>query len=169
MNHATSFLRFHWLSALIASPFAILLWWLVTAMIDRQPPIIYEGVRPITASVAQGASIELEFRVFRLRICEATAKRWLYDSAGQKHAIPSYTVGPAQLAGLVTYRRSITIPEAAALGQATYQVELSYICNLIHRLGWPILVTSPPIRFEVTPRPIIILPPLLSAPNDDDG
>lgn len=161
--------RFDWRSALVAAPFAVLLYWLVTAFLDRAPPIIYEGAKATSASVAQGQSIEIEFRVFRLRICEGSAKRWLYDAAGEKHAIPSYTVGPRPLAGLDTYRRTITIPEAASVGQATYQVELSYVCNLIHRLGWPIFVKSPPIRFDVTPRPVILLPPLFPDQNEVDG
>jgi len=156
-------------SALIAAPFAVLLAWLITSSIDRQAPIVYESVRATTASVWQGGSIEVEFSVFRLRICEGEAKRWLTDSEGVRHSIPQFTTGPRPLAGLDTYRRTITIPEAAAVGPATYIVELSYACNLIHRLGWPILVTSPPIRFEITDRPLILLPPLLAMPPDNDG
>lgn len=157
------------LAALLAAPFSILLFWLVTAAIDRQPPIIYDHVRALAADVPQGGTIEVEFSVFRLRICDVEARRWLYDASGRKHSIPSFTVGPRQLAGLDTYRRLITIPEAAAVGQASYVVELAFACNLVHRLGWPIRVLSPPIRFEVTPRPLIFLPPLLSQPPDSDG
>jgi hypothetical protein len=52
--------------------------------------------------------------------------------------------------------RSITIPDAAATGPAMYQVTVDYTCNIIHRLGWPITVTSPPIHFQITERPIIL-------------
>ncbi len=162
--------RFDWISAAIASPFAVLLAWIVTAAIDRTPPITYESAEAKAASVTQGGTIEVEFTVFRTRICDATVKRWLTDKDGARHSIPSYTVGPrVQLAGLDTYRRTITIPEAAAVGQASYQVDLFYECNLIHRLGWPIEVRSPEIRFDVTPRPIIILPPLLQTTPATDG
>lgn len=61
------------------------------------------------------------------------------------------------------------IPEAAALGQAMYQVDLSYECNLIHRLGWPIDVHSPVIRFDVMPRLVVILPQPFNSPPDTDG
>lgn len=160
---------FDWLSAAIAAPFAVLLAWLVTAIIDRTPPISYEHVRPMVDSVPQGGIIEVEFTVFRTRICESEVRRWLTDSTGTRHSIPSFTVGPkTQLAGLDTYKRTITIPEAAAVGQAIYQVDIEYSCNLIHRLGWPIFVQSPPIRFEITPRPIIIIPPP-EPPPDNDG
>lgn len=153
--------HFDWTSAAIAAPFAVLLAWLVTSIIDRQAPIVYEQVRALSDSVPQGGTIGVEFSVFRLRICDAEAKRWLTDSAGVKHSIPSYTVGPRRLAGLDTYRRTITIPDATALGQASYQVDIDFYCNPLHRLGWPINVVSPPIRFDVTPKPLIELPPLI--------
>ncbi|MBZ9678268.1 hypothetical protein [Mesorhizobium sp. ES1-1] len=155
---------FDWRSAAIAAPFAILLAWFVTAVLDRDPPIIYDHVGAVKDHVPQGGSIEVEFTVFRLRICDAAVKRWLIDSAGAKHSIPSFTVGPRPLAGLDTYRRSITIPDAAALGQASYQVELAYTCNIIHRLGWPITVASPPIRFTITPNEGLVPFPLPPPP-----
>lgn len=161
--------HFDWRSAFIAAPFAVVLAYIVNGLIDRMPPITYENAStPSVSSVPQGGIIDIEFTVFRHRICPGEAKRWLTDSEGKKHSIPSFTVGPrVQLAGLDRYRRTITIPEAAALGPATYEVEIDYTCNVIHRLGWPIHVVSPPIRFEITPRPLIIIPPII--PEDDDG
>lgn len=138
-------------------------------MTDRQPPIVYEQVQALADSVPQGGTIDVEFTVFRLRICDATARRFLTDAAGQRHAIPTFTVGPRMLAGRDTYRRSITIPDATAVGVASYQVTIEYTCNVFHRLGWPIEVISPPIRFDVTPGPIIILPPMPSQPQPGDG
>lgn len=155
------------IAALVAMPFAVVLAWLVSASLDRQAPIVYESVSAGSASVPQGGILDVRFTVFRLRICDAIAKRFLTDAQGEVHAIPSYTVGPRPLAGLDEYRRTITIPAAAAVGPAFYQVELAYTCNVLHRLGWPILVKSPPIRFEVTPGPVIILPPLLTEPKGD--
>lgn len=168
-NLAQRIWHFDWRSAFIAAPFAVVLAYVVNGLIDRMPPITYEHARaPSVTSVPQGSTIDIEFTVFRHRICEGKATRWLTDSEGVKHSIPSFTVGPrVQLAGLDTYRRTITIPESAALGIATYTVEIDYACNIIHRLGWPIHVVSPPIRFEITPRPLIIIPPIL--PEDDDG
>jgi hypothetical protein len=163
----------HWAfdvaSAFIAAPFAILLYWIVSAAIDRQPPVIYERVGAVTASAPQGGQLEVEFSVFRLRICPADVRRWLIDSAGVRHSIPQFTVGPRLNAGLDTYRRTITIPDAAAVGPAVYTVDLDYYCNPLQRLGWPISVTSPPIDVEVTPRPLILLPPLLAPAPDGDG
>lgn len=157
--------HFDWLSALIAAPFAVLLAWMVTAVIDRHPPVTYESASAMASAVAQGGVIEVEFVVFRHRICKATVRRWVTDSTGTRHSIPSFTVGPrTQLAGLDRYRRTITIPEAVAVGPASYQVDLSYECNLIHRLGWPIEVQSPVIHFDVTPR----LPPLFEVPEGGD-
>lgn len=126
--------------------------WSITGMIiDREPPITYEGARAMAASVPQGKSVDIEFKVFRTRICPVVAKRWLIDAAGERHSIPSYTVGMKFLAGRETYQRSITVPDAAAIGPAWYEVDLDYVCNVIHRFGFPIHVISPPIGFNIVP------------------
>lgn len=122
---------------------------LASMILDREAPIRYEGVRALTTVVRPGGSIDVEFKVFRTRVCQAFARRWVVDSAGERHAIPSYTVGVKQLAGRETYRRSITVPDAASLGPAYYEVKIDFSCNVIHQLGFPIRVTSPPIEFTI--------------------
>jgi hypothetical protein len=57
--------------------------------------------------------------------------------------------------GRETYKLSFTIPVAPAPGRAYYQVELRYACNIFHKMGWPIIVMSPPIRFEIVPGIVI--------------
>jgi hypothetical protein len=118
--------------------------------IDRTPPITYEGARAIQPTVKRGGNLDVEFQVFRTRICPTVAKRWVIDAEGIKHAIPSYTVGMKLLAGRETYQRSITVPENAAIGRAWYEVTLNYYCNFLHKVGWPIVVNSPPIEFTVS-------------------
>lgn len=140
----------------IAAGFALLLaffgsYTLVSMAIDRDPPIIYEGAKALEAEAKSGGTLDVEFKVFRTRICSAVTRRWLVDSEGTRHAIPSYTVGIKLLAGRETYQRSITVPDAAALGPAWYEVSLTYYCNVFHRLTWPIVVTSPPIQFVIVP------------------
>lgn len=125
---------------------------LVSMVLDREPPIIYEGARSLSVDVRRGDNLDVEFRVFRTRICSAVTKRWLVDAVGVRHAIPSYTVGVQLLAGRETYQRSITIPDAAAVGPAWYEVSLTYYCNVFHRIGWPIEVTSPPVPFVIAPK-----------------
>lgn len=126
-------------------------YWITSMVIDRTPPIIYESAKALQATVPQGGSLDIEYKVFRTRICPAVAKRWLVDSVGERHSIPSYTVGLQFLAGRETYQRSITIPDAAAIGPAFYEVDLDYSCTLVNRLGFPIHVVSPPITFIITP------------------
>lgn len=117
---------------------------------DRDPPIPYLGARALTPVVAQGGTINVEFDVFRYRVCPANVRRWLYDSAMNRHAIPSWTTGLELLAGREVYKRSITIPDAAEPGTAQYQVVLDYECNPLARImSIPIRVYSPPIRFEI--------------------
>jgi hypothetical protein len=137
------------------------------AIADREPPLLFDRAEALSDSVPQGGTIQLEFAVFRRRICDSDAMRTLTDSAHVEHAIPSFTKGPRRLAGYDRYRRSITIPDAAATGLATYRVHVKYYCNPMHRLGWPIEVVSPPIRFRITPRPVLLLPPPKVQPDDD--
>lgn len=122
-------------------------------VMDREPPIQYEEALALAPEVPQGGAIEIEFSVFRQRICPLTTKRWLYDASGQRHSIPQFTTGLRLLAGRETYRRTITVPVAAALGPARYQVSLDYICNPLQRFIGPITVVSPPIKFNIVPGP----------------
>lgn len=143
--------------------------WLATMILDRDAPIHYKGASALSDSVPQGGSIDVEYSVFRSRVCAATALRYLTDAKGTKHAIPSWTVGLSPDPGPETYRRTITIPQVAAIGPASYVVTISYYCNIVHRLGFPIVVATPPIAFGITPGPIMILPPMLPAlPGTDD-
>lgn len=137
----------------------------VSAVIDREPPIAYEGARAVEESVQRGSSIDIEFKVFRKRICEQVVRRYLTDSMGIRHAIPSYTVGLQMLAGRETYQRSITIPTAASIGPASYQVVIDYACNPLQNLLGTIRVSSPPISVVIVPEN-----GLLSVPKiDSDG
>lgn len=133
------------------------------AISDRSPPIVYENARALEPSAAQGGSPEVEFKVFRSRVCDVTAKRRVADASGDTHSIPSYTVGLQYLAGRETYQRSITIPTAASVGPAQYQVMLTYVCNVVHRIVFPIIVESPPINFGITPDQGIVP---FAAPNE---
>lgn len=135
---------------------------------DREPPVRYERARPLAASVPQGGTIDIEFTVFRAKICDADVTRLLTDADNVRHSISGFTVGLQRFAGEATYRRAISIPDSAAVGPASYQASIQYSCNVLHRLGWPIVVQSPVVRFDITPRALITLPPLLP-PVGDDG
>jgi len=124
---------------------------LAIMFVDREPPIEYEGAQALAKEVAQGGSIDVEFSVFRKRICPAVTRRWLTDANQERHSIPQYTVGLQLLAGRETYRRSITIPSAASPGPAQYEVTLEYTCNALQNFIGPIKVTSPPVMFTITP------------------
>jgi hypothetical protein len=118
---------------------------------DREPPIEYESAAALSPTVPQGGALEIEFSVFRKRICPLVTKRWLYDAAGERHSIPQFTTGLRLLAGRETYKRSITVPTAAMPGTARYEVTLDYFCNPLQSWIGPIHVVSPPIKFTITP------------------
>lgn len=69
----------------------------------------------------------------------------------ERHSIPQFTTGLQLLAGRDTYRRSMTTPTAAAVGNARYEVMLDYTCNPLQKLIGPIQVTSPPVKCRITP------------------
>lgn len=119
---------------------------------DREPPIRIDSATALSQKIPQGGTLGIALEVYRTRLCTGEAKRWLYDAAGVKHSIPQFTAGEAPTkVGPDTYTRTITIPDAAAIGPAYYQVEFDYYCNPLHWLGYPIHVVAPPIRFEITP------------------
>lgn len=138
---------------------------LVSMALDREPPIFYEGAKAVTPDAQRGSSIDVEFKVFRKRICDQTVRRYLTDSQGIRHSIPSYTVGIQMLAGRETYQRSITIPTAASIGPATYEVVIDYQCNLLQSVFGNIRVTSPPIAFNILPESGLLIAPRF----DSDG
>ncbi|WP_421362177.1 hypothetical protein [Agrobacterium rosae] len=127
-------------------------------VVDRDPPIIYEEAKALSPTVEQGGTLEIEFSVFRTRICPLVTKRWLQDSANERHSIPQFTTGLKLLAGRETYRRTITVPPAAAPGPAEYSVTLDYICNPLQKFIGPIRVTSPAIKFGILPARAVTLP-----------
>ncbi len=130
---------------------------------DREPPIEYESAVALSPTVPQGGTLDIEFSVFRKRICPLVTKRWLYDAVGERHSIPQFTTGLRLLAGRETYRRSITVPTAATPGPARYEVTLDYICNPLQSWIGPIHVVSPPIKFMIIPSETM---PLKSAGED---
>lgn len=145
--------RLDWLSFLAAFPVAITLAWLVTATIDRAPPVTYLEAYARGESVPAGGTVAIHFAVDRARICRVlSVARYLEDSTGTVHAVTGYTV-PSEPTrrGPEVYERTITVPPAAAPGRAAYFVRLRYACNALQVLSWPIEVESPRVPLLVLP------------------
>lgn len=141
----------------------------VSAVLDREPPIDYIDARAEAPSAPAGGTIDIHFDVYRYRICPVIkTARLLTDAQNVQHAVSNYTVSSNTRPGRESYDRTITIPEAAAVGLAFYQIRITYACNYIHNLGWPIEVVSPQVFFRVTPSETegLSLPPLLQTPDN---
>jgi hypothetical protein len=124
---------------------------LISAVTDRAAPVDYIEARAVQISAPAGGTIDIRFDVYRYRICPVIKiNRYLVDSTGTEHAVNNYTMSQATRPGRETYDRNITIPENVAPGRAYYFIRLTYACNFIHNLGWPIMVQSPPVYFAVT-------------------
>lgn len=155
---------FDWLSSVIASPFAVVLAWLVITLIDREPPTVFETAAVLTTQVPQGGVLDIEYTVIQNRRCAATVERYVTDANGIVHVPSTYTVGRRPLIdgyppeGRETYQRSITIPLATALGRAHYEARFTYTCNILQKLFLPIRVTAPTVYFDVVPAPAPLEP-----------
>lgn len=142
--------RFDWLSAMVAFPFSAVIAWLFLATIDRQPPLIYIEAQSVQTSVPAGGQLEIRFDVERQRICQTlSVSRYILAATGDEYAVNAYTVSTETRPGRERYDRTITVPENVPPGPAEYFIRLKYACNVIHNLGWPILVESPRVRFTV--------------------
>lgn len=149
---------------------------IVSTILDRDPPIKFEGGRALTLNVPQGGELNVQYSVVRHRSCTAVASRYITDSTGTVYVPSSYTVGRrvlldgTSLAGRETYTRSVIVPEAAAVGPALYDVRFVYVCNIWHRLVMPIKVVAPTVKFNIiaAPDPLLKTPTELRLPRDDD-
>lgn len=152
MKISTQVREFDYLSALIAAPFAIFLWWLFMSLVDRAPPIEYLQAKTVESEVHAGEQATIQFTVDRKRSCRAlNVYRYIRDRYGVDHAVANYTVAPNQREGFNVYDRLITVPQEVPPGPAEYYIRITFACNMIHNLGWPINMESPRARFNVLP------------------
>jgi hypothetical protein len=134
------------------------------AVLDRDAPITFESAKVLTPTVPQGGVLDIQYTTILRRTCASTADRFVTDADGNVHVPSTYTVGQNALIdsfppeGRQTYHRSITIPLAASLGPAKYDARFSYICNILQKLSFPIVVNSPTVEFEIVPAPAPLEP-----------
>ncbi len=137
--------------ALLILPFA----WMA---LDRTPPLILHDGTITPAIVRPGQSgIQVEWRAkFSGRDCEGLSQREVVDARlnlwpqlarARKGNFIADEGNPNE--GAVK-TPALAIPEQISAGPATYRVTQFYYCNWLQKkLDWPIVQTSPPIRFEV--------------------
>lgn len=138
---------------------------------DRAAPIDYLEAEATTKQAAAGGTIDIHFDVYRYRICPVIrANRIIQDSDGIRHTVSNYTIASQTRPGRESYDRTITIPETVKPGMVFYQLEIFFACNWTQNLGWPIVVTSPPVWFKVTPMELLgeETPPDLTSPDPAD-
>lgn len=144
------------------------LYTILSIPIDRAAPIEYLAAEAAAPSAPAGGTIDIHFDVFRFRICPVLrTNRIIEDFDGTRHTVSNYTIATQTRPGRESYDRTITIPATVKPGEAFYQLEIFYACNWTQNLGWPIVVTSPPVYFRVTP-PVTLgtgTPPELVSPG----
>lgn len=136
----------------------------ISSVLDREPPIVFEEVTVLTPQVPQGGVLDIQYISVRYRLCASTVERFVTDSEGAVHVPATYTVDRYPLIdgyppeGREIYQRSVTIPLAAAVGRAYYEVRSTYTCNILQKLAFPIEVLTPTVYFEITPAPAPLEP-----------
>lgn len=143
----------------VALAFAFVGAYTVTSIIlDRDPPVVFDEGVALTPDVQQGGVLEVRFIGTRKRICPTAGSRVITDSDGAQHIPSSFTVGEWQFSkGREIYTGTITIPFAASVGKARFDLKFIYACNALHKL-FPIEVPSPPVYFNITEAPVAIEP-----------
>lgn len=113
---------------------------------DRDVPIQYKSMAPTKEFVFKGTDLVIKHEALRRRSCATVVNRLIFDNHQERHVIPDLIFPEGLLpVGQDTFTVSITIPEKAAPGEATYRVVRHYKCNLLHNF-WPI--TDGPYEFK---------------------
>jgi hypothetical protein len=123
----------------------------VTAAIDREPPIQYIEARALASEVEAGQTITILYDVERSRICRVMkVDRFITDKDGKDISIATYEVARTR-PGRERYDREITIPETVPPGPASYYIRIQYGCSWLQVLFRPLVVESPRVPFLVRP------------------
>lgn len=124
----------------------------IAAIINRDPPIEYVGAEVAEPEVEAGKTLTVLLTIERHRSCRTLrVQRFITDHAGTKHEVTATAVAQMR-PGLVTYDRSVLVPDFAAPGQASYTVRLEFACSWAQVLFHPIVVQSPPVKFDIRPK-----------------
>lgn len=140
--------------ALIAGVSVSLFFWATVAGVmvaDRAVPTTVLSSTVLTPEVAQGGLLRIDYQVYRLRTCRVLIERVIFDGEGNRVILPDVDFESAGPVGVDHYVSPTVVPLAAAVGKAKYRVTLSYYCNVIHRLFWPIVDVRPDLEFYITP------------------
>ena len=67
-------------------------------VVDRDPPVIYEGARALQPEAYQGGKIDVDFEGLSNQTCPVQIRRYLIDAEGLQHAVLA-TDGPNGIKG----------------------------------------------------------------------
>lgn len=117
---------------------------------DRTIPVRVDYTTVLTPRTERGGVLKIEYQVYRDQQCRTLIERTIFDSKGTRLYLPDIdyeTVGPL---GRDTFTSATVVPLIAEPGWAKYRVTLSYSCNVIQRLFWPIVDQRPDIPFYIS-------------------
>jgi hypothetical protein len=122
--------------------------------LDTQPPTVVLKMEILNEPVRPGGELKIKYTVYRLRSCETSIDRLLFDHEKQRVILEDLTFNgaPGPL-GESNYVAQVPIPRSFATGPATYRVVSRYVCNPLQRI-WPIVTINPDVNFEVAGEPL---------------
>lgn len=118
---------------------------------DRATPVAVLETTLLTPEVPQGGLLRVSYIVRRDRVCRTLLERVIMDFDGNRYVLPDLdfeAVGPS---GLEQFTSQTPVPDILGAGLASYRVTLTYSCNIVHRLLWPVVDVRPPVYFRITP------------------
>lgn len=118
---------------------------------DRATPVAVLESTLLTPEVPQGGLLRVSYIVRRDRVCKTLLERVIIDSNGNRYVLPDLDFEAAGPAGLEQFTSQTPVPDILTTGLASYRVTLTYSCNIVHRLAFPIVDVRPPVYFRITP------------------
>lgn len=88
----------------------------------------------LNPEVIAGGNVIQDIAVERVRICNITVTRLLYDSDGTRFLLPSLYIRYPGTIGSDKYNQEITIPNSVTKGPARLRVITEWMCNPVHYL-----------------------------------
>jgi hypothetical protein len=138
--------RLVFLFALVSA--ALLGGWLGALAADRDLPTVVYSAEPVHPSVAAGGELRIDYVVRRIRSCNVSIDRFIYDRFKTRYELEDLNVNAGLPLGEDRFVQPVKVPLGVEPGPAIYRTASTYICNPLQRL-WPIYAGTRDIGFIV--------------------
>lgn len=118
---------------------------------DRNVPIKFQSLTPLSNEVLAGDYIKMQYRFVRHDHCSMRVARLIVDGDNVRHVLEDTTSHSRGPIGYDTFVAVLKVPDTVSPGLARYLPTIYYECNPIHRF-WPVVFHVPEMYFTVLAR-----------------